>query len=192
MLLDLAAGGFLHEEGGHVVPGSGRPAAPVLQDALAVLRESEKPRDAGHWVRKLPGKLEPIKERAAAGLVERGVLSPERRKVLGIIPRERYVEADDGAERALRERLRSELLDEREPSERTVLLISLLKPLGLVEKLVPKAERKLAKQRAEELADDGAVGSAVSRSVSEVQAAVLAGVVVATTTGAITAGADGG
>jgi hypothetical protein len=178
ILLELARGEHVEAADGKLVAVAGPPPAdPLLADALAELRASEKPRDARYWVEKLPGRLKPFKERVAARLVDRGVLSLERRKTLGVFARTRMPEAEGSLEDALRARLNAVLLDGRQPEPRTALLVGLLRPNDMVAKLVPRDRRKEAKQRAEAIADAGVVGDAVK----DVQAAVLAATLAATT-----------
>jgi golgi phosphoprotein 3 len=192
LLLDLAAGGWVEDVDGKLVaaaaPPAGAPPAEVLADALALIQESDKPRNAGHWVGKLPGKLKPIKGRVAARLVERGVLTEERHKMLGLFGVDRWPEADPEPERTLRERLRAELAGSGEISERTELLAPLLRAMDLVGKVVAKDERKVAKRRAKEIADDPThIGSAVQSTVNATQAAVMTAVIASTTAATISA-----
>jgi hypothetical protein len=193
LLLELAAGGWVEDAGGKLVasatPPAGAPPAEVLVEALAVIEASDKPRDAGHWVRKLPGELKPIKARVAARLVERGVLSEHRHKILGLIGVDRWPEADPAPELTLRERLRAELTGATEISERTALLAPLLRALDLLKSVVAKDERKAAGKRAKELADDPAhVGSAVQATVDATRAVVMAAVIASTAATTVTAG----
>ena len=140
-------------------------------------------------VRKLPGQLKPIKGRVAQRLVEHGVLSEERRKLLGLVPVERYVEIDPEPEHVLRERLRAELTGTASVSPRTALLVPLLRAYDLVGKLVTKDERKAAKRRAKEITDDpGKVGAAVRSVLSDTQVAVYAAI----GAGSAAGGGDGG
>jgi len=196
LLLELAAGEWLDEADGKIVPLAGLPGRPVptglLADALAVIQASDKPRDAKGWVRKLPGELKPIKGRVAQGLVARGVLSEQRRKVLGLIPYSSYPEADPEPERLLRERLRGELTGDGDLSSRTVLLVPLLRAYDLVGKIVLKDERTAAKLRAKELAEDPVhVGGAVRSALMGMQVAVTAAVTTSVAAGAGSYGAGG-
>jgi hypothetical protein len=137
-----------------------------------------------------PNELRPIKGRVATRLVEHGVLSEQRRKVLGLVPVERYAQADPEPERALRERLRDELTGTHDLSPRTALLVPLLRPLNLVAKLVEKDERKAADRRAKDIAEDpGRVGGAVGSALSGAMLAIYVSVGTAL---AISAGSDGG
>jgi hypothetical protein len=190
LLLELAAGGWLEDAGGKLVvtasPPAGAPPADVLADALAVIEASDKPRKAGHWVSKLPSELKPIKGRVAERLVERGVLSERRHKVLGLFGVDRWPEADPVPEQKLRQRLRAELTGAAELSERTALLAALLRAMDLVSKVVAKDERKAANRRAKEIADDPArINSAVQATVDATQAAVMVAVMASTTAAAV-------
>jgi Golgi phosphoprotein 3 GPP34 len=193
LLLDLAAGGWLELADGRLVPAAPPPAGPppagVLADALAAVEAERRPRKAEHWVRKLPGKLRPIKARVAARLVERGVLSEERRKVLGLVPRDVYPTTDPEPERTLREQLRAELTGAAEVSSRTALLVPLLRAHGLVDTLVAKGERREARRRAKAIAQDPArVGAAVPSVLNDTQVAVQAAIMASI----VASGGDGG
>lgn len=167
-LMELVAAGCLSEEDGKLVPDAeGDPGDPVLADVLAKVRDSRKPRKAKAWVERLPN----LKDRVAEGLVERGVLEEDRGRLLGVIPRTRYPQADPEPERELRARLQAVLLEGSEASERDAMLVALLGPLDLVKRVVPKERRKDAERRAKEIGDSDALGSAVRDAVDGVNAA---------------------
>jgi hypothetical protein len=193
LLLELALAGHLHEEGGVLlVADDGVPGEPLLADALAEVRASSRPRDARHWVSRLPRALRPLKHRVAAPLVERGVLAQDRVRVLGLVPVTRYLPEDPEPERALRARLAEVLVGGEEPDERTALLVGLLRPVGLVRRAVAREHRREAERRAEAIAQAGPVGAAVARHVREVETAVLVAVIASTAATAGSGGGDGG
>jgi hypothetical protein len=170
--------------------GGGTGADNALAGALLLDRELgvdvpeiDDEHDVKYWVRKLPGKIKPIRGYIARGLVERGVLDEERSKRLGGLFGEsvRFPERDPEPERDLRAELRSVLVDGAEPDDRLTMLISLLLPLDLVRKVVERDERKAAKARAKEIADRGPVGDAVH---AEIQRQVTAIVVTTVVTSA--------
>jgi hypothetical protein len=124
LLVDLGRLGALRPEGKELaaVTGSG-PEHPVLARAHAVISASPKHRSAKSWVSRLPGELKPLTGTVAAPLVERGVLTEQCSKFLGLFPSTRFPKADPGPERLLRSRLRA-------------VLLGLLVPLDLVGGLV--------------------------------------------------------
>ncbi|HEY8583389.1 MAG TPA: GPP34 family phosphoprotein [Capillimicrobium sp.] len=189
LLLDLSLAEALEVRDGKV-QATGASADPLLADALAAVRESGKPRAAKHWVQRLPKALKPMRARIAERLVEAGVLREERSKVLGLFSRTRYPEADPAPERELRARLEQTLVTGADPDPRTALLVSLLVPLDLVGKVVPKEAHRHARRRAKEVADQGVVGTGLERVVQDMQAAVMVSVIAATTTTAATSGSN--
>jgi Golgi phosphoprotein 3 GPP34 len=196
LLLDLASAGLLQVTDGKLMaaprPANDPEPAGILADALAAIRAEPKPRDPKHWVRKLPSALKPIRTRVAQRLVEAGILSQQRRKVLGLVGVERFVEADPEPERALHERLRAELTGERDVSVRTALLVPLLRAHALIPKLVPKDQRAAAEKRAKQIAEDApALGGAVRSVLSDDMIAIYVGTGV-TVAGGFDGGGDGG
>jgi hypothetical protein len=188
LLLDLTRLRALTEADGKLVAEPGASLDhPLLAAAHAAIAADDKRRDAKGWVGRLPKELKPLRERVAARLVEHGILSEQRRKVLGLFPSTRFPEADPAAETALRERLRAVLQTERQPTPQDAMLVGLLRPYDLVRKLVPKDRRKDAERRADEIAEGGAAAKAVDDTLKGIQAAVMAGTtaaIVATTAGA--------
>jgi hypothetical protein len=175
ILLDLTAQGALSDDDGDLVavPGAS-PAHPLLAAAHGAIQASGRRRDAKGWVGRLPKELEPLREHVARRLVEHGVLTEERRKLLGLFPSTRFPQADPGPERELRERLRAVLLSERRPTQQDAMLISLLIPYDLVKRLVPRDRRKDAQRRAKAVAEGGAAAKAVDDTIKGIQAAVIA------------------
>ena len=157
-------------------------AAALLAEAHAAIAASGRRRDAKGWVGRLPRDLKPLRKRVAHGLVERGVLSEETSKLLGLVPTTRFPASDPAPERELRERLDAVLLGGGEPTASEALLIGLLEPLGLIDTVVDKGRRREARKRAKEVAEQGLAGTAVRDSVRAVQAAVLTAVIVSSTT----------
>jgi hypothetical protein len=157
------------------------PEHELLRRVHEIVRGAPDGRTAKAWVDRLQAELKPLRTRLAQGLVERGVLSEDRSRVLGIFPRTRYPEADPHPEFELRHQLFDVLVTGRAPTEEEALLVGLLEPLGLIGQIVPKDRRRAAQRRAREIGEHGLAGAAVRDTVREVQAAVVVAAVVATT-----------
>lgn len=182
LLLDLVETGAARAEGKSLVPTAAEPSHPLLIAAQRVLRGSEKPRTAAHWVQHLPQSLKPMATTVGESLAVRGVLTERHRKVLGIFPTTEWPEVDPTPERELRQRLRRVLVDGEDADGRTGLLIALLQPLSLVRGVVGRGSARQAEARAKEIVkttvDAAVTSSAVADSVRSVQAAIISAAVV--------------
>jgi hypothetical protein len=188
-LLELALAGRLAlGDKGAIVVADERPTGDELTDeALARIAESERSRDAKHWVSKLAsGK---VRKRVLSRLDDRGVLAAERSRFLGLVPRTRHVEVDPGPEREVRERLHGAVLGAGDPDARTVALAGLVKACGLTKAVFGREDRKAADRRIKELAEPDAVSAAVKSVTDATTAAVIAATTAATAASA--AGAAG-
>ncbi|HET6864409.1 MAG TPA: GPP34 family phosphoprotein [Solirubrobacteraceae bacterium] len=188
LLLDLARLELVSvdAEGKVVAVDGAEPGHELVHAAYRVIRESSQPRNADGWVQRLPRELKPLRQRLARELVQRGILSEQHSRRLGVLRTTRFPTVNPAPERDLRERLREVLVAGRDPTEEEALLLGLLEPLGLIDSLVTREERKAARKRAEAVATQGLAGTAVRDAIRAVQAGVLAGVVAATS--ATTAG----
>lgn len=170
LLLELTEDGALRLDGDDkLVPAGPTPGDPLLAEALEAVSASDKPRNARHWVEKLPSALEPLRRRVAERLVDRGVLTEDHRELFGLTVTRRYPERDPAPERALRARLHEVLVGGAEPTPREAALIALLHTLDLVGKSVPREERKEAGRRAKEIAETGPISKAVKGQLEEMQ-----------------------
>lgn len=182
LLLELASDGLVVLEDKVLRAAPGSAPHPLLAEAHDRLAESEKLRKSEYWVNRLPAALKPLDVKLGQSLVQRGVLTEQRGKRLGLFKTTSWPEVDPAPERDLRARLSAVLAQGVEPDPHSALLISLLSALNAINGLVEKPDRRVARKRAKEIADrtaDGAaVSAAVAKSVQAVQAAVLVAVMI--------------
>lgn len=150
---------------------------PVLDAALERLQEETRPRKAQTMIPKL---TKGLRKRLLAQLAEQGAVRTEERRVLGLIPRNRYPEANGSFEDQLRRRLRDVILLERTPDERTAALAAVIQAADLESLILNRQERKQAKQRLKELANGEALSPAIAQAIASVNAAATAAIVAAT------------
>jgi hypothetical protein len=119
-----------------------------------------------------------LREQLLARLAERGVLTAEEGKVLGIFPTTRWPAKDAWHEAEVRSALESVLRVGASPDQRTGALIALLSALNVVPKVVTDAVDKSAlKKRAKQIAESDWAADAVKKAVTEMQAAVTMAIV---------------
>jgi hypothetical protein len=182
-LLELGLAERLSLESKNVAVADPSPLGDELLDsALARMAAERKPHTLKWWVNKLSKKL---KRAYVDRLVERGLVSIEKRKLLGLVPVTRHPETSPGPEQEIRARLRAAIVDGAEPDERTAALVALVWACSLDRVVLPdKTERKQAKARIKEITENQAVGKAVSAIVKEIEAAILIAVIAASAGGA--------
>ena len=164
LLIELFHRELIRERPDDIVAAVERPGElpSLLEDAMTAIRASERSTEqwATCW---LDSELKPIKKTVARSLVERGVLTEARGRMLGLIPRTRFPTADPAPRSELLERLHAVLLSTprsdptgpgmiqtrpRDPSEDEARLIALLELLDMIEPLVPRDRCKQARRQA--------------------------------------------
>jgi hypothetical protein len=105
-----------------------------------------------------------LRDRLAERLTLAGSLQRVDQKVLGLFPRTTWPAGDRRAEDEVRRRLQMALVDGTTPAERTVVLVSMLRVVDLVTKVLPDANRRLVQRRAKDLSEGDWVAGAVPTS----------------------------
>lgn len=180
-LMELAlAGRVAQGDDGVLVVADDTPTGDAPTDALlAALAAAGSPRTAQTWIqeRASAGARAPV----LAGLQERGVLSEEQGRVLGVFKRTRHLEADPAPEREVRARLCAAVLEPDGPVDpRTAALASLVVATELTSELfADDAERARAQPRLAELARGDALRGALGVANDALVAALMASVATA-------------
>ncbi|MFI5678360.1 GOLPH3/VPS74 family protein [Streptomyces cellulosae] len=153
---------------------------PALDTALAAIVDKDKPGRTRDWINRL--KTDAV-ARANTGLVEKGLVREERKKVLGLFPVRRYPEADGSVEAAVRQRLDAVVLGAATPDERTASLVALLHGAKLHRLAFPDSDARRVKAAMESISDGQWPATAVRHVVKAAEDALAAiiAVTVATT-----------
>ncbi|MER6947253.1 GPP34 family phosphoprotein [Nonomuraea sp. NPDC000554] len=160
-LAELAERGKVRLSGRDLVVADQGPVGdPELDAVLARMVKVGKALPPRRWL----DKVNPMgrRKRYLQRLSERGALSAEKRRILGLFPVERYPEADPTLEREIRDRL-GKALRGRQPDSRTVALLAVAHRSGLTKQLFAPSTTK----RIEELIDKDWAGKAVKAYVDE-------------------------
>ncbi|MBO0876915.1 MAG: GPP34 family phosphoprotein [Pseudonocardia sp.] len=193
--LDMGLGGALLTElalSGHVelgerevraIGGRPRPEHPVLATALAEI-EVKARRPTACVTRLSRG----ARRELLAGLVERGVLTEEPRRVFGLFPGRRFPIADPAPREEALGRLRAAVVEGARPDRRTAALAGLIHAVGLVRRVFPDDDQRAVKTRLKEIADGDWAAGAVRKAVRAARAATAATVTAASSTAAASSG----
>ncbi|WP_327256098.1 GOLPH3/VPS74 family protein [Streptomyces sp. NBC_01244] len=152
--------------------------SPTGEELLDGRTESIRAWMGGRSKRRVTDWLTKDQAKAIGAAVERlsgrGVVVEERRKALGVFPVRRYPEADGTAERELRERLASAVIDGAEPDERTASLVALIHAAGLQALAFPGTPRKEVEARTAEMAEGQWAAESVRAAIRDMRLAMAA------------------
>lgn len=177
LVAELAINGRIELDGKKVAVVDPSPLGDDELDAvLARMAGEQKVRKPAWWVGRISS--EKVRRRLLGRLADRGILSAQQVKVLGIFPATRYPEQDGGVERDLRQRVGS-VLAGAEPDTRLAMLIAVLHASGVLKKTFPEAP----KERVKEITDGAWAGEAVQATIAAVNAAIMSAVIAAVVAG---------
>jgi len=147
---------------------------PLLDEGLERIRAARRPASLATWVERFAGWKE-LPHRIAARLCERGILRADQRKILLLFRQRIYPEVEPEPERRLIERLNRALLGPGTDLEpRTLTLISLAYPAGLLRNAFDKRVLKRQRTRIEALIEGEPAGRALKEAIQAAEAAAAA------------------
>ena len=147
------------------------PADPLLVESLALVRA--KHRIAQDLVPRLGKKRRDV---LLDRLRQRGVVTKQEDRVLGLIPRRRWLTLEPAHEDALRRELSDVLVRGGRPEPRTASLVAVLSALDLAHKVIDREglSRRAVRKRAKQVGEGDWVAKAVRDAVAAAQGAVAA------------------
>jgi hypothetical protein len=148
----------------------------ILDEVLNLIKSKKEVENPKYWVRTINSSIENLIDRLIDGLVLRGVLKKQEKKILWIIPVDRFPTNDPLPEVHTRILIRSLVLEGVEPNERNLALLSLVKASNLIDELFLKDERKQANNIINEMINNESIGKAVSDINAEVTAIISSSV----------------
>ena len=151
-----------------------------IDKVLELIDNSEKVKDVKYWIQKITRKDKDLKEQVIESLIGKGILRKEKHKILWVFPAMRYPLTNVAAEHEIRNRIHQVVLQQDNPTEEDIALLSLVKACDLLKEIFSREDRQRAKHRINEIIEDELIGRAVSSIVAEITTAVSAAVVAAT------------
>lgn len=148
----------------------------IHDEVLALINDKIGCEEPKYWIRSINGSVEDLVDKIIIELVSKGILKKEEKKILWIIPVERFPTNDPLPEVHTRILIRSIVLENKEPNERTLALLSLIKASNLIDELFLKDERKQATNIIDEFISYEEIGKAVADINAEVTAIISSSV----------------
>jgi len=141
----------------------------ILEDAIELFKKSKKLRSVKYWVNKLGSKSSFYKKQILNDLINRKIISIQKKKFLWIFTFTYYTDMAQ-----LKTKLVDIVLNFKKADLESVLLLSLIHSCKLTRILFPdKKDHKKANERLKVLTKDLEIGEAVSQTIKEIQAAVI-------------------
>lgn len=153
----------------------------ILDGALETIASSDRPRRATHWINVLAGKKLPKK--VVDGLVTKGVLRAEEKRIFWVIPYQAYPQQDASAKFWVKEHLRAMTLAGEKPEPRALVLLSLLKACHLLSLVFTQDERSAASRKVNDLVKGELFGDSVAKVLEEIEMAAATAALAAATAG---------
>jgi Golgi phosphoprotein 3 len=169
-LAELTLEGKLCLEDEKLVVLDGTPTGDeIMDDVLAIIAESDKPRKPIRWIKTLSGKKLP--RRVAKRLAAKNIIQIEKKRYLWMIPYEAYPIQDASAKYWVKQHLREIILGGVAPVSRDVVLLSLINACRLLNLVFTKDERKAALKKVEDLVKEEPFGDSIARTLKEIDMA---------------------
>lgn len=145
----------------------------LVDEWLKKIRASSRRRQLDHWLSKIAGTRH-LKQRLIKRLAMRGIIGWREDTVLWIFKKLRYPELNAKPEEALRRRLHGAIFNDRSrPSERTIVLISILHPGSILQRIFGAKEIKARKTHLKSLVANSKVGAGMAKVIAATEAALL-------------------
>jgi golgi phosphoprotein 3 len=166
ILMDLALLNRIDTDLDHLILIAATPTGDVLLDkVLTLIAEYPDSKSTAYWIEEIRYRFDEFREVLLQGLIDRGMLKREDKKLLGIIPQTRYAVAPGPEVQKVRERLRTMILSDDIPDPQDVLLISLLVSCSLIDRLFSRAESEAAQDRIDQISQMDLIGQAVFKTI---------------------------
>lgn len=155
---------------------------PLLDEAIEQIRASNQEHKAAGWINRLG--TAKLMNRVADRLIERGVLTREKKHFLWVIPYSTYPQQDAAgrpstAKYQVKQHLRAVTLGGESPDARSIALLSLVRATRMLNLVYTPDERKAAFRQVETLVKGDAFGQAVAEVLEAIDTATTVAVIAA-------------
>lgn len=148
----------------------------LLDEVLHAINLKIEPQETKYWVRKINSIVDNLIDRMIDKLVQKNILKIEHKKILWLIPVDKYPMKDPLPTVHTRLMIRQIVLEDGEPNRRTLALLSLVKASNLIDELFLKDERKQATNIIDDFIKNEKIGKAVSDINAEIMAVIASSV----------------
>lgn len=153
----------------------------LLTEALQILSSKKKPQKINSALQYLSAKIYKSFDKVIDGLIAKGILKREEKKVLWVFNVNHFPTQNAAPENQIKSALKGIVLYGNHPDMENIQLLSLIDALGLHKEIFAKDDIKKAKKRIKEIIKNDQIGNSIHNIIQqEIMAAVA--ISVATTT----------
>ncbi len=170
VLMDLALRARIDTDATSLkVTGAASTGDALLDDILREIQARPEPQPTSFWLQEFANSERNLQERALDGLLRKGILRREDRRLLWVFEIRCYPIADDREVKEVRTRLRDLILGDELPEPRDVVLLNLGNACRLLEDLLTPEDRERTQARIAALARLDLIGQEMSRVIRDVE-----------------------
>ena len=144
----------------------------VLNEALAVLAQSEKERKFTYWINALTQKPEKPHKQITDRLIEKGIISMEDDHLVWTVPTPLDPAINATSKFCVNNRLRGIVLAQETDDQRDIALLSLVRACNLLDLIFLKEERRYASRQINELVLSAAMKEPLAQTIQEIENAI--------------------
>jgi hypothetical protein len=141
---------------------------PILDDALQSILKKDRSHGMAYWINHFSAKPQSIQELIVTGLVEKGVLTQEKKRLLWVIPTPLYPIQSASTKYAIKLQLRGVILAEENPDSRAVILLGLMDTCNMLDLIFTKDERKAAARKIKKLIDSEVASQVFQQAMNDI------------------------
>lgn len=144
----------------------------LLNEVIAVLKDSEKERKWGYWVNQLNQKSEKFIKEITSRLIEKGVVTQDDDHLLWVMPSPFHPDVQSSTKYMVNRHLRGIVLAQGDCGPREMALLSLLRACGLLDLAFLRDERRLASRFINKLVVSAAMTDPLAQTLQEIETAI--------------------
>jgi anti-anti-sigma factor len=141
----------------------------LLDEVLREIQAQPGPQPTSFWLEKLADPARHLQDRALAGLLQKGILKQENRRLLWVFEVRRYPVVDDREVKEVRTRLRELIMGTDIPEPRDVVLLNLGTACRLLDDLLTPREYEQVQARITALARLDLIGQEMASSIRAIE-----------------------
>jgi anti-anti-sigma factor len=170
LLMELALSARVDTDATAMKLISGAPTGDALLDeALRELQAEPQAQPTSFWLEKLADPARRLQDRALAGLLKKGILRQENRRLLWVFEVRRYPVVDDREVKEVSTRMRELILSTDLPEPRDVVLLNLANVCRLLDDLFTPQESERLRPRIAALARLDLIGQEMASSIRAIE-----------------------